>query len=243
VEGKSTVEDAVAQARAWCGLDHQDYAGRVSVEQAYDWDPDESLTRSWGIAETLPEADLRVVAFDFGVKWNILRRLRQQGMAVQVVPAATSAEEILALRPDGLFLSNGPADPAAVTYAIAAIRDLLGKLPIMGICLGHQLLGLALGGQTYRLKFGHHGCNHPVMDLETREVEITSQNHNFAVDPDSVKGAGVEVTHVNLNDNTVEGLRHTREPVLSVQYHPEAAPGPHDAEYLFKRFRTMIERA
>jgi len=147
------------------------------------------------------------------------------------------------MKPDGVFLSNGPADPAAVTYAIDSIRDLIGKVPLMGICLGHQLLGLALGGKTYRLKFGHHGCNHPVMDLTTQVVEITSQNHNFAVDADTLEPSKVEVTHINLNDNTVEGLQHKREPLFCVQYHPEAAPGPHDASYLFTRFRELIEKA
>ena len=168
------------------------------------------------------------------------RRLRGQGIQVRVVPARTSAQDILALKPDGVFLSNGPADPAAVVYAIESIRGLVGKTPLMGICLGHQLIGLALGGRTFRLKFGHHGCNHPVMDLSTQAVEITSQNHNFAVDPDSLPAGQVEVTHVNLNDQTVEGLRHRSEPIFCVQYHPEAAPGPHDASYLFRRFREMM---
>ena len=161
-------------------------------------------------------------------------------MTVQVVPAKTSAEDILAMKPDGLFLSNGPADPAAIQYAIDNIAKLIGALPLMGICLGHQLTGLALGGKTYRLKFGHHGCNHPVKDLATGKVEITSQNHNFAVDADTLPG-NVEVTHINLNDDTVEGLKCEERKLFTVQYHPEAAPGPHDARYLFDRFKKMIE--
>ena len=159
------------------------------------------------------------------------------------MPAKTTTEEVLALKPDGVFLSNGPADPAAVTYAIENIRQLIGKVPIMGICLGHQLLGWALGSRTYRLKFGHHGCNQPVMELATGRVEITSQNHNFSVDAERLDKKRVEVTHINLNDRTVEGLRHKSEPLFSVQYHPEASPGPHDAAYLFKRFRDLITTA
>jgi carbamoyl-phosphate synthase small subunit len=164
-------------------------------------------------------------------------------MDVTVVPAKTPAAEVLAMKPDGVFLSNGPADPAAVTYAIDAARSLLGKVPMMGICLGHQILGLAVGGRTYRLKFGHHGCNHPVKDLGTGKVEITSQNHNFAVDQASLDMGQVEVTHINLNDMTVEGLRHRTEPMFCVQYHPEAGPGPHDPFYLFARLRELIASA
>jgi len=234
---------AVERARDWEGLDGQDYASRVTCEKPYTWDEDDRLTLSWGIAERLPPADLRVVAFDFGIKWNILRSLRRVGMRTTVVPARTPAEEILAMKPDGVFLSNGPADPSAVRYAIRAARALLGKTPLMGICLGHQILGWAVGGKTARLKFGHHGCNHPVMDLRTRKVEITSQNHNFSVDPDSLDPAVVEVTHRNLNDLTVEGLAHKREPMFCVQYHPEAGPGPHDPFYLFREYRELIENA
>ena len=182
-----------------------------------------------------------VVAYDYGIKYNILRNLAEAGCRVKVVPAATPAEDVLALNPDGIFLSNGPGDPDAVPYAKENVQKLIGKKPIFGICLGHQILGLALGGKTYKLKFGHHGGNQPVMDLTTRKVEITSQNHGFAVDADSLKGAA-EVTHLNLNDNTVEGLAHRELPIFSVQYHPESSPGPHDADYLFKRFTDMMAK-
>ncbi len=240
VTGQVDEEAAVAQARGWCGLDNQDYAAKVTCTESSEWDPSGTLSASWGIADQLPPADLEVVALDFGIKYNIPRRLREQGINVRLVPASTSPEAILARHPDGLFLSNGPADPAAVTYAVATIRALIGKLPVMGICLGHQLIGLALGGQTYRLKFGHHGCNQPVKDMQTGSVHITSQNHNYAVDPETLARNDVEVTHINLNDNTVEGLRLKDAPLFCVQFHPEAAPGPHDATYLFKRFRDMI---
>jgi carbamoyl-phosphate synthase small subunit len=181
-----------------------------------------------------------VVAYDFGIKYNILRNLVEAGCRLRVVPAATPAEDVLALDPDGVFLSNGPGDPDAVPYAKENVRKLIGKKPIFGICLGHQIMGLALGGKTYKLKFGHHGGNQPVMDLTTRKVEITAQNHGFAVDADSLEGA-VEVTHLNLNDNTVEGLAHRELPIFSVQYHPESSPGPHDADYLFKRFIKLMQ--
>ncbi|MBP7639109.1 MAG: glutamine-hydrolyzing carbamoyl-phosphate synthase small subunit [Kiritimatiellae bacterium] len=239
--GSVTADEGVSRARAWSGLDNQDYAQKVSTRDAYLFDPADTLSASWGIADSpLPEADIPVVAIDYGLKRNILRRLRQEGMRVTVVPARTTAAEVLALNPAGVFLSNGPADPAALTYAIETIRGLIGKVPMMGICLGHQLLGWAYGGRTCRLKFGHHGCNHPVKELASGKVEITSQNHNFMVDMDSLDRAQVEVTHINLNDNTVEGMRHLHEPVFSVQYHPEAAPGPHDSRYVFNHFKKLI---
>lgn len=240
--GTIDAKAAVAKAREWCGLDGQDYARIVSCKKKYRWDETGDLSRSWGIADSLPAADLKIVAYDFGIKWNILRRMRASGMDVTVVPATTPAGDILAMKPDGVFLSNGPADPAAVTYAIEAARELLGKIPMMGICLGHQILGLAVGGKTYRLKFGHHGCNHPVKELATGRVEITSQNHNFAIQADSFDKTAVEVTHLNLNDNTIEGIEHKEMKMFAVQYHPEASPGPHDSSYLFERFRKMIGR-
>ncbi len=184
----------------------------------------------------------KVVAVDCGIKKNILRKLNQHGFQVRVVPASTSSKEILDMNPDGVFLSNGPGDPAAVDYVVSTVKDLIGKKPIFGICLGHQMLGLALGGTTSKLKFGHRGGNHPVMDLKTQKIEITSQNHGFAVDPESLP-KDVEVTHTNLNDKCCEGLAHKKYPVFSVQYHPENAPGPHDSDYLFGRFREMVENA
>lgn len=242
VTGKVPEAEGVARARAWEGLDGQDYACKVSCEKSFDWDPDGLRTCSWGNPKTLPPADCRVVAYDFGIKWNILRNLRKAGMHVTVVPARTPAAAVLALKPDGVFLSNGPADPAALDYAIANIKELLGKVPVMGICLGHQLLGWALGGRTYRLKFGHHGCNQPVMNMATRQVEITSQNHNFSLVEDQIDPQKVEVTHVNLNDRTIEGIQCRQVPAFSVQYHPEAAPGPHDAQWMFAKFRGMMGR-
>ena len=231
----------IAQAMEWDGLDNEDYASRVTCRKTYEWDPDSLLSRSWDGSSELPEADLHVVAYDFGIKWNILRCLRRHGMRVTVVPAKTAAEKVLKMKPDGVFLSNGPADPAAVTYAVEAARDLIGKVPLMGICLGHQILGIACGGERYRLKFGHHGCNHPVKNLLSGSVEITSQNHNFALKADSLPGE-LELTHINLNDNTAEGFRHRTEPMFSVQYHPEAAPGPCDPLYLFQEFRRLMGR-
>jgi carbamoyl-phosphate synthase small subunit len=183
----------------------------------------------------------RVVAYDFGIKQNILRLLVDHGCDVTVVPAKTSAEDVLALKPQGVFLSNGPGDPEPITYAVANIKKLLGRVPIFGICLGHQLCGLALGGRTFKLKFGHHGSNHPVKNLLTQKVEITAQNHGFCVDPDSLPASDVQITHVNLNDHTNEGMRHRSLPLFSVQYHPEASPGPHDARYLFDDFMALMK--
>ena len=214
--------------------------------------PDGAPSRQMGTGGA--NGRLRVVAYDFGIKYNILRRLVDQGFEVTVVPASTTADATLALSPDGIFLSNGPGDPEGVPYAVEAVRALFGKRPIFGICLGHQIIGLALGLQTYKLKFGHHGVNHPVLDLETRKVEITSQNHNFAVRGGEVTGARtkpvpwttaygrVQLTHVSLNDDAVEGLRCLDLPVYSVQYHPEASPGPHDASYLFHRFTHLMTK-
>jgi carbamoyl-phosphate synthase small subunit len=183
----------------------------------------------------------RVVAYDFGIKQNILRLLVDHGCDVTVVPAQTSAEDVLAMKPDGVFLSNGPGDPEPIDYAVKNIRKLVGRVPIFGICLGHQLCGLALGGKTFKLKFGHHGSNHPVKNLLTQKVEITSQNHGFCVDPESLPSSDVEITHMNLNDGTNEGMRHRSLPLFSVQYHPEASPGPHDARYLFDDFVAMMQ--
>jgi carbamoyl-phosphate synthase small subunit len=243
VEQKVGQDEAIQMAKEWIGLDGQDYASRVSCAAPFEWDPDGKLTATWGIAPELPPADLKIVAYDFGIKWNILRRMRLAGMNVTVVPAQTPADKVLAMKPDGVFYSNGPADPAGVTYAIDTMKSMIGKVPVMGICLGHQIMGIALGGKTYRLKFGHHGCNQPVKDLKTGKVEITSQNHNFAVDIDSLDRSRIEVTHINLNDQTTEGIEHKREPMFSIQYHPEAAPGPHDSSYLFGRFRELIAKA
>ncbi|MGL4853673.1 MAG: glutamine-hydrolyzing carbamoyl-phosphate synthase small subunit [Lentisphaeria bacterium] len=240
VEGKLSTEEAIKKAQEWVGLEGQDYAAAASCTEVFEWDITEEKTISWGITDSLPKTDLHVVAYDFGTKWNIFRGLRREGMKVTVVPAKTPAAEVLAMNPDGIFLSNGPADPAALTYAIDNIKQLIGKKPIFGICLGHQLLGLASGCKTYKMKFGHHGCNHPVKDISTGKVEITSQNHNFAIDIDSINKDEIEVTHLHLNDNTIAGIRLKNAPAFSVQYHPEACPGPHDPYYLFGRFRELI---
>ena len=224
-------EQLVTKAKAWRGLIGWDLVQRVTCPNPYAWQH---------IEENNVPSKYRVIALDFGIKYNILRQLTKHGCEVQVVPAKTPPEEILAAEPDGVFLSNGPGDPMPVDYAIQTIRALIGKKPIFGICLGHQLLGLALGGQTFKLKFGHRGANQPVKHLETDRVEITSQNHGFCVDIDSLPNS-VEVTHINLNDNTLEGIQHREYPIFSVQYHPEASPGPHDASYLFSRFTEMME--
>jgi carbamoyl-phosphate synthase small subunit len=240
LDGQVSESEAVELAKNWEGLEGQDYAAKVSCDTTFEWDPDDSISSSWGTGPELPAKDLHVVAYDFGMKYNILRGLRRSGMKVTVVPAKTPVSEVLALNPDGVFFSNGPADPKAVTYAIDAASELIGKLPLMGICLGHQILGLASGAKTYKLKFGHHGCNHPVKNLLNDKIEISSQNHNFAIDADTINSDILEVTHVNLNDNTVAGIRHKSAPMFAVQYHPEAAPGPHDPFYLFDQFRELI---
>jgi carbamoyl-phosphate synthase small subunit len=234
-----TDEQCIGNAKNWVGLDNQDYASKVTCNEQYNWD-DLNLSKSWGICDSLPKIDFNIVAYDFGIKWNILRNFRLHGINVKVVPAQTGADEVLSYKPDGVFLSNGPADPSAVQYAVNSAKELIGKVPIMGICLGHQLLSLACGAKTYRLKFGHHGCNHPVKNLITGKVEITSQNHNYAIDMQSISSTKLEVTHINLNDNTVEGIKHKTEPMFAVQYHPEAAPGPHDPSYLFNQFKELI---
>ena len=228
------------RARALPGLLGRDLVTEVSVDTAHGW-----TEGPWDLARgyTRPATTrFRVVAFDSGIKQNILRCLAGLGCDVLVVPANTSAAAVLERKPHGIFLSNGPGDPEAVPYLVETVRGLVGKAPIFGICLGNQILGLALGGSTYKLKFGHHGGNHPVKDLETGRVEITAQNHGFAVDPRSVERLGLVETHVNLNDGTSEGMRHRELPIFSVQYHPEASPGPHDAHYLFRRFVDLMTK-
>jgi carbamoyl-phosphate synthase small subunit len=239
--GEAVDADAlVMRARTIARMEGSDLVGGVTSDKPFDW-PEENPDE-FGIAlEHRPSRRLRVAAYDFGMKWNIMRRLSAHGCDVRVYPARARASEILATEPDGVFLSNGPGDPAPLSYAIENAKALIdSNVATFGICLGHQILGLALGGKTYKLKFGHRGANHPVKKLETGKIEITSQNHGFAVDPDSLP-SHAEVTHVNLYDGTVEGLRHKTRPVFSVQYHPEASPGPHDADYLFHDFIKLIE--
>jgi carbamoyl-phosphate synthase small subunit len=252
-EGLSDGE-ALERARNWPGLLGVDYVKEVTHREPFLWDEKDEQSASFKLVrgqgdgngrntrEPLPPADIPIVAYDYGMKYNILRRLRQRGFRVQVVPATTPAAEALKHKPAGIFLSNGPGDPSALGYAVQAVRDLVATgVPIFGICLGHQILGQAFGGKTFKLKFGHRGANQPVKDLASGQVEITSQNHGFAVDPKSLP-TDVTVDRINLNDQTVEGMRHKSKPIFCVQYHPEASPGPHDSTPLFAEFRSLIEK-
>jgi carbamoyl-phosphate synthase small subunit len=231
----------VAKANAWEGMVGMDLVKVVTPEKPYTWDENKGEWAQITDRHGNEKASCHVVAVDCGAKRNILRNLTQSGCRVTVVPANTSADQILGLKPDGVFISNGPGDPEPIHYVQDALKGLIGKKPIFGICLGHQLLALAMGAKTYKLKFGHRGGNQPVQNADTGKVEITSQNHGFAVDVDSLRARGGEPTHINLNDNTLEGFRHASEPVFAVQYHPEASPGPHDATYLFDCFAEMIK--
>ena len=247
-------EEALEKARNWPGLIGIDFVKEVTHKSAFEWDQQDQVSAAFRLPhgpteldgriqrKDLPAAEIPIVAYDFGVKYNILRMLRQQGFKVIVLPANTPAEEALRYNPAGIFLSNGPGDPSAVSYAAQAVAELIQKgLPIFGICLGHQILSLAMGGKTSKLKFGHRGANHPVKDLDSGRVEITSQNHGFTVDADSLPSE-VTVNRINLNDQTVEGLRHKNKPVYCVQYHPEASPGPHDSSNMFNEFRQLVEK-
>jgi carbamoyl-phosphate synthase small subunit len=220
-----------------------DLASTVTIEKRYEnADRNANFVEFSALSEFEP-CPFHIVAYDFGIKSHILRNFTRCGAQVTVVPATTSAEDVLSLKPDGVFLSNGPGDPEPLKYAINNVRALLGRKPVFGICLGHQIMGLAFGGRTYKLKFGHHGGNHPVFNVERKQVEITAQNHGFAVDPESLNLNDINITHINLNDNTVEGLEHRSLPAFCVQYHPEASPGPHDSYYLFKKFFELMRNA
>jgi carbamoyl-phosphate synthase small subunit len=247
-------EEAVRRAKEWSGLVGVDYVKEVTHKEPFAWDSKDEESADFklvhgpgagdarNVRQPLRAADIPIVAYDFGMKYNILRRLRQRGFRVQVVPGSTPAAEALKYKPAGIFLSNGPGDPAALPYIVREVKELANSgVPIFGICLGHQILGQAFGGKTFKLKFGHRGANQPVKDLESGKVEITSQNHGFAVDPNSLPKE-VSVNRINLNDNTVEGMRHKTKPIYCVQYHPEASPGPHDSTVLFDEFRELIEK-
>jgi carbamoyl-phosphate synthase small subunit len=242
-------EQLIYEAKQLPAMAGQELASKVSCGKSYSWEKGsiELATAPW--TEQAADTDapdegrkFRVAAYDFGIKQNILRLLVDHHCDVVVVPAQTSAEDVLKMEPDGVFLSNGPGDPEPISYAVENIRKLIGRVPVFGICLGHQLCGLALGGKTFKLKFGHHGSNHPVQNLLNGKIEITAQNHGFCVDPESLPSSEVEITHVNLNDHTNEGMRHKSKPIFSVQYHPEASPGPHDSHYLFTQFTEMMKQ-
>jgi len=241
-------DQLVFEAKQLPSMAGQELAGRVTCTKPYGWDKGsvEVAISPW--SEQMGESDAegetrkhRVVAYDYGIKQNILRLLVDHNCEIYVVPAQTSGEDVLAMKPDGVFLSNGPGDPEPMGYAVENVRKMVGHVPIFGICLGHQVCGLALGGKTFKLKFGHHGSNHPVKNLLTEQVEITAQNHGFCVDPESLPSSKVEITHINLNDHTNEGMRHKSLPLFSVQYHPEASPGPHDSHYLFTQFTDLMK--
>jgi carbamoyl-phosphate synthase small subunit len=238
--GEQDPNQLVEAARESPTMAGQNLVSRVSTHHSYSWTQGVEPVSPSDVVAPADDPRFHVVAYDYGIKRNILRHLVQIGSRVTVVPAGASADDVLTLKPDGVFLSNGPGDPEPLEQQSAEVRKLIGKVPVFGICLGHQILGLAFGGKTYKLKFGHHGANHPVLNRRTGKVEITSQNHGFCVDPDSLRESEIEITHMNLNDNTVEGMRHRSEPVFCVQYHPEAAPGPHDSHYLFQDFAALM---
>ncbi|MEM9282139.1 MAG: glutamine-hydrolyzing carbamoyl-phosphate synthase small subunit [Verrucomicrobiota bacterium] len=256
-DGSLDADGAVEAAKNSAPMAGSDFVQEVTTSDGYQWDPDSTLSREWTLVNptageklevsdgemyrSLPDPKYRIVAYDFGIKRNILRSLRQKGFEVEVVNSRTPAGEVLSRNPDGVFLSNGPGDPAALDYIHSEVKQIIDKKPVFGICLGHQVLAHAFGGRTFKLKFGHRGGNHPVKDLRTDKIAITSQNHGFAADGDSLP-SHIEVTHINLNDDTVEGMRHRDYPVFSVQYHPEAAPGPSDASYFFEEFANLIDQ-